>query len=396
MRILLLSANYNLPVEGGAERSLRFLAEGLVDLGHEVKVASIGNADAKEVVRGVGHKRLRHGNIYSPTPPARARHPLLKFVWHAIDSYNPIMAQRFGAVIDEFGPDLVHTNVMAGVSVSAWPTVKRRGLPLVHTLRDYYVPCARSTMFRNGHPCMDICFSCYPFRWAARPLSQRVDAVVGNSRFILDHHLRLGTFTDTPLKRVIYNGYSPPATPQPPSPESGRLRVGYLGKLTLEKGVEWLLEVFSTLPENEFELTLAGSGAPNYERTLQNRFASEHVRFLGFVPPTQLFTSVDLLVVPSLWPEPLPRTVFEAYGHGIPVLGSDRGGIPEILHHGETGFVFDPDKPQGLLDHLWSLQRDRGLLARLRAGAEAMAGNFLPKRVAREYLELYRAVIKST
>ena len=307
-----------------------------------------------------------------------------------------VMAQRSGAVIDQFGPDLVHTNVMAGVSVSAWPAVKRRGLPLVHTLRDYYVPCVRSTMFQNGHPCTDICFSCYPFRWAARPLSQRVDAVVGNSRFILDHHLRLGTFTDTPLKRVIYNGYSPPATPLPPSPESGRLRVGYLGKLTMEKGVEWLLEVFSTLPENEFELTLAGLGAPNYERVLQNRFASERIRFLGFVPPTQLFASVDLLVVPSLWPEPLPRTVFEAYGHGTPVLGSDRGGIPEILRHGETGFVFDPDKPQGLLDHLWSLQRDRGLLARLRAGAETMAGDFLPERVAREYLELYRAVIEST
>jgi len=70
------------------------------------------------------------------------------------------------------------------------------------------------------------------------------------------------------------------------------------------------------------------------------------VEFLGYVPDTQFYTRVDVVVTPSLWDEPLPRTVLEAFGYGLTVISTARGGIPEVVIPGETGYLIEPNKPE--------------------------------------------------
>lgn len=392
MKLLLINANYDSKVVGGGQRSLAFLAEGLVSRGHHVRVLSSGPSDLRETVGGVEHVRLRHHNLYWPFDGV-PRGGATRAAWHALDSYNPFSARVIGSEIDAFMPDLVHTNVMAGISASVWRSVARRGLPLVHTLRDYYVVCARSELFRGGRVCEGTCSDCALFTALPKRLSSQVHAVVGNSHAILGAHLVRGAFARTPLRRVVVNGYRPPERPTRPAPRVDRLRVGYLGRLDASKGVGWLLDAFESLPDDRFSLDLAGTGADEYVQTLRERYTSDRIRFLGFTKPGDVFRHIDVLVVPSLWPEPLPRTVFEAYAHGVPVLGAARGGIPEAIDAGVSGYVYDPEDPEAFRGMLLALERSPEALAQLQVGAAHKASEFSPERVVSEYLEVYRDAI---
>jgi glycosyltransferase involved in cell wall biosynthesis len=88
-----------------------------------------------------------------------------------------------------------------------------------------------------------------------------------------------------------------------------------------------------------------------------------------------VFSSIDALIVPSLWNDTFPGVVFEAFGYGVPVIGSRRGGIPEMIVHGENGLLFDPDDGQGLVAALRSAM-DPALRARLAAGAARSAARY--------------------
>src|SRR5262249_38354253 len=124
--------------------------------------------------------------------------------------------------------------------------------------------------------------------------------------------------------------------------ESDRIRFGFLGQLRPVKGIEELVDAFLSLPSGSAELLIAGKGDAAYERLLKAKTAErDDVRWLGFVDPQQLLNEIDVLVVPSLWQEPLGLVILEAFAHGRPVIGSQRGGIPELITR-ETGWLYDP------------------------------------------------------
>jgi glycosyltransferase involved in cell wall biosynthesis len=81
---------------------------------------------------------------------------------------------------------------------------------------------------------------------------------------------------------------------------------------------------------------------------LRNRASGLNVDFPGKVAPAAFYESVDVTVVPSLWHEPLARVIFESFAHGVPVIASARGGSPELVLPGRTGWLFDPDQAQAL------------------------------------------------
>jgi glycosyltransferase involved in cell wall biosynthesis len=59
------------------------------------------------------------------------------------------------------------------------------------------------------------------------------------------------------------------------------------------------------------------------------------------VDPASVFARIDLLVVPSLWEEPLTRVIAESFAAGVPVAVSRLGGMPEIVDEGQSGYVFE-------------------------------------------------------
>jgi glycosyltransferase involved in cell wall biosynthesis len=215
---------------------------------------------------------------------------------------------------------------------------------------------------------------------------------VGISRFMLDRHLAHGYFAGVARHEVIPNGYRPPAAPPPARPGGGPLRVGFIGQLTPVKGVELLLREACGLPQGGWELRVAGRGAPEYEERLRGLCPSPEVRFTGFTRAEEFYRELDVLVVPSLWHEPFGMVVIEAFAHGVPVVGSRRGAIPELVAEGRTGLLFDPDAPGELRRALAGLVAEPGRAAGMRAACLERARDFDPDGVVRAYRALYREV----
>jgi len=126
--------------------------------------------------------------------------------------------------------------------------------------------------------------------------------------------------------------------------ERCELRVGYLGRLDPPKGVHLLRDALRRARHrSSVQLLLAGPPGTDedYARATTDWAASdERVRYLGVLEPGELswfFSTIDVLAVPSLFPEIGPLVVLESLAHGVPVLGSDLGGIAEWVRSGVNG-----------------------------------------------------------
>lgn len=357
MKILLLNALYHPRELGGAERSTRLLAEGLHDRGHDVTVACLGPEEETErwEVNGVQVRGLPLHNVYWLYDDEE--HPILKPFAHVLNTYNPLMKREVGKVLEEVKPDVVHTHTLSGFSPAIWKTTKEHEISLVHTLREYSLLCPRN-MRKRGHTCDTICWTCRPCAAPRRRLSNHVDAVAGVSRFTLDRHLDMGYFEDS-KKEVVYNAYDPPNEVTPPSKiYSGEPRLGYLGGLNKRKGFGWLLKTLYEAEET-WDLYIGGRTGSDYVRRLREKYETEHTHFLGYVDPASFFERIDILVVPSLWPEPFGRIVIEAYAHGVPVMAASRGGLREIVIDGKTGWLYDPERPSTLTDRISCIEEEK-------------------------------------
>ena len=396
MKILYINTLYAPNNVGGAERVVQSLAEGVARAGHQAVVVSAAAQAGTQTnwVNGVKAYYVGLKNVYWPYEDKRF-HPALKAAYHVLDTYNPWMGRAVARILDEEHPDLVHTNNLAGFSSLAWQLVKKRDLPLVHTLHDYYLLCPRSSMFRNGQPCTTQCARCRVFALMRNRLSNHVDVVVGVSRFILERHLEFGYFATTPRRRVTNNGYrkeSKESVALPRATWSLPIRFGYIGRFALEKGPKVLLESVSRLTKGTWSLDMAGSKHTLYGRYLRAKYETPSIKFLGYTETEVFFKKVDVLVIPSLWHDPLPTVIIEAYAHGVPVVGSNKGGIPELVEEGRTGFLFDPAQPNDLAVKLQRFIDEPPRLRDMRLACLEKAKDYMSERVIAEYLEVYDTV----
>lgn len=193
---------------------------------------------------------------------------------------------------------------------------------------------------------------------------------------LLPRHLR-------PRVRVVHNGVDTTLFSEPRSPRGESLRVAFLGRVIPSKGVHVLLEAANCLARPDIEITVIGRpgfarDAPlsTYERRLRRlaEGSAAAVSFASFLPRGDLpvaLSQVDVLVVPSVWPEPFGLTALEGMAAGAAVIASDVGGLPEAL--GSAGILVPPGDRGALAEALAALAHDPRLLARAQVAARAHA-----------------------
>lgn len=133
-------------------------------------------------------------------------------------------------------------------------------------------------------------------------------------------------------------------------------RVGFVGRLDVEKGTDTLAAVIERLPR-DVGFVFVGDGP--HRETIQRRLAADvregRVEFTGWVDheevPAQL-NRIKLLVMPSAPTEGLPSTILEAFACGTPVFATPVSGIRDVVQEGETGFLMDDTDPAGLADRI--------------------------------------------
>ena len=381
MKILFFSEQYFPNISGGAEIFVQLLAEELVNHGHTVYVCSIADTAYRNTKNGVNLIYLKHHNIYWEYQ--HRGNALEKAIWHTIDMYNLSFRRDISQIISEVSPDIVHTNNICGFSSVVWAIVKEHHIPLVHTIHDHYLLCYRTTMFHQNKVCEKRCLLCRFGSVFAKYESQKVDAVVGVSRYILEEHLKNGYFKNSKIQIAIANGFKVSRRPQI---ERAKNVIGFMGSITPVKGIERLISDFYRLEQDGWKLKIAGKGSDDYIFSIKEKYVNENIEFVGRVNPDEFMSLISLLVVPSLWNEPFGRVVVEAMYNNCPVIVSNRGALPEIVK--DKQYCFDPDDPDSLYRLLNSFINGRIVWEPI-----DFDRHYLISSVVKEYVKVYRYLL---
>lgn len=394
MKILFLHSLYAPHIGGGAEIVVRQLAEGLLGRGCDVAVLATGPERGlhEEILGGVRIYRAGLYNLYWHYTQTRLN-PLLRLGWHYRDRYNRSMRQHVREVIEREQPDVVICNNLTGWSVSAWDEISAAGVPIVQVVHDLYLLCPKDTMFSKGRSCSRQCRICSAFRQHHGAASAQVAAVIGVSRFILDRVSEGGYFSRA-SRHVVHNsttaGDNP--SPAPRQNHSGLLRFGYIGTLSENKGVGWLIAQFQALSINA-TLEIAGRGKLDYEAQLKAMADPAKVRLVGYKHADNFMRNIDVLVVPSIWAEPFGLVAVEACARHLPVIATNMGGLPEIIQDNLNGLLCSPADPDSLGRAMLRLYLDSGLRQRLSQQARDSVAPFLNMD---RMLDQYQSILHAT
>jgi glycosyltransferase involved in cell wall biosynthesis len=167
----------------------------------------------------------------------------------------------------------------------------------------------------------------------------------------------------------------------------------YLGRLVAPKGIEELCQAFIRFAGDRPDVILRVAGWGTLETPLREKYrAQRNIEFTGPVfgaQKTKLFAESDILVVPSLIPEPFGIVVAEAYAHGLPVIASRTGGLPEIVREGETGFLVDPGSLEDLQTAMQKVYENSGCMDTMSGNCFEEAKKYTLSKMADGYLGLY-------
>ncbi len=165
----------------------------------------------------------------------------------------------------------------------------------------------------------------------------------------------------------------------------------FLGRMVETKGVRFLIDLWRDPRLREFNLVMAGDGPLAAELRPQS---PPNVQWVGHVEghvKQQLKAGCRAILFPSVWPEPLSTVAYEAYEMKKPIVASNLGGMPEIVHHDKTGLLLKPADSEAWMAAILSLGRDRGLSSRLGTrGREWLDREVSPARWVEQFNEIAR------
>lgn len=317
------------------------LVRGLPERGFDVHVAlqSPGPLNALLDADGIPWTPIRtHRWIGSPRGPLR----LMR---------NRLLDARTSKRIAEFAREkravLVHTNTLS--SPVGAVIAHKAGLPHIWHMREA-VDTDPGSVFIEG------------FDHAKRFIDETTDRVFCVSDALAEETAR---YADRSKIRRLHNGPLP-AQPVPLKDRetidpTGEIRLLTVGSLGPRKGQGEAIQALSVLRKLGYNarLLVAGDGSKEALSTLQNQATEQGVgdtvEWLGYVDPKPLYGSshISLVCGPR---DPLPRVGIESLAQGIPTVAIRSGGIPEIIDHEETGWLYD-GSPQALAESVDTLIR---------------------------------------
>lgn len=374
MRIMIVHSYYSPEIYGGAEYSVKKLAETLQSRGHTVRVLCSGGKDVIEHIDGVEVQRLRLNTLFRAkdvsTVPRWKR-----LLSHLISIWNYANAGMVDRAIKDFKPDVIHSNCLYGFSPIIWKVARKNFVRVVHTLRDYHLMCplvAMSCKYTNGEKCISPKKSCRLHRVENRRHSCYVDCVTAPSRCTLDVLVQDDFFKESE-KIVIPNAidFNVDTAEKTLNFRMNELKIRkttrfvYLGGLTEQKGIRWMVNAFRAIPQGkDVELAIAGKGL--LKDYIEAEAAKDsRIRYVGFLDEkhvTELLHNSDVLLCPSLWDEPFGRVVLDAYKSGMPVISSNGGALPELVKDSKTGFVVDVGDAGALCSAMQRFVEDTSLI----------------------------------
>lgn len=394
MRILL--ANKFHYRKGGAETYYLTVGAELERIGHEVAYFSMRHPDNLPCAWDKYFVTQReYNNVKNPIKAVRDGIALI---------YSVESKRNFDALCREFRPDVVHLNNVhrqITLSILDAPYLREQRVPVVYTAHDYVTVCPGYQMLDGAGVVCDRCLEDGRYRHcienrcvkgsraksalAALEASfnrvhhsnDRIDLVIAPSRFMRQKLVEGGWPSD---KVVVLQNFADDAILSRAASSGGDATdrehpyLLFFGRLSPEKGVDVLLRAFDrscpSLPQ-DMRLVIVGDGPEReqLEWLARELPCSGRIEFAGYQTGDSLQAYVEkasLVIVSSRWRENMPYSVIEAFAAGTPVIGTNIGGIPELVTEGETGFVCEPGDVESLAEAI-----RRGVAASLNPDAYA-------------------------
>ena len=217
----------------------------------------------------------------------------------------------------------------------------------------------------------------------------------------------------------IYNGILPAAENEPIKAKQAALDhfklkftddisiIGMIGRINPWKGQTYFVEIARALTgkTKSVHFVMAGDPFPGYEyireeigKKIKSYGLQTFFTDLGYQANNeQFFNLIDLLIVPSTLPDPLPTVVLEAMAHRKPVVGTAHGGITEMIIEGITGYLIPPDDPAASAEIIQQLVGNRSLQLQMGAvGRKVVNTRFSPERYKSLILEAVKKICKDS
>lgn len=305
-----------------------------------------------------GHKVIRYSRsndeISSMSLPQQIF--LVKNIIHSEKS-----KQQLFALLREQRPDVVHVhNTFMVMSPSVYDACRDAGVPVVQTLHNYRLLCPGWSLSRNGNVCEEciddglwrgVWHGCYRDSRLMTAAVALMTQVHRSKRTWQDSVNRYIALTNFARKKFIQGGLpastihvKPNFLESDPGERSSPGRpILFIGRLSTEKGIDVLLDAWQHL-NHPVPLVIVGNGP--LRKSLEVSVAEKrlsNVTFAGWLSRPEVFAALknaSALIVPSVCYEGFPMTLVEAFASGTPVLGSNLGGVQEIVKDGHNGLHF--------------------------------------------------------
>ncbi len=407
MKILLAHKYFKLT--GGAEVFFFETARVLEAHGNEVSFFSTNDSENKKT----------KFNSYFVDPPNYAVGNFLSRIFNIGRMvYSFSAKKKFKRLIEEIKPDIIHVfAIHVHLTPSILTAAYEAGVPVVMSCNDYKHICPNYKLYHHGH----ICTECRGKRFykaivnccckdslvfsVASSLEAYVHNMLDIYRKYVHTYLYASEFMaketelfwgrDSFRWELLRNPFDSRKYPLSVGCEDYAL---FFGRLVDEKGVDVLIRAAEFSPE--VKIKIVGSG-PDEEslHTLSQQLSLKNVEFLGPMWGDDLdsiLARARFVVVPSVWHENFPYVINQAFAFGKPVIGADRGGIPELVSHGERGLIYPAQDEKALATAMIELWTNPNRTTAMGRAAKLFSDDeFNDERFYERLMTIYKGVLNA-
>jgi len=394
--------------KGGSETYMFLLSDLLRQAGHQVIDFSM--QDPKNLPSAYSQYFIKHIDF-------NKREGLIRDLFKACHLlYSFEAKKKLKQLIQKEKPDVAHIhNFNFQLTPSILQILKKYKIPVVWTLHDYKVICPNYRLFTQGNVCERCkvykyynCFThkCLKNSWSLSFLAmlemylhkivlasyKSVSCYLAPSKFLAAKVLNW----QLPKDKVKQLYYSLDLAKFKPSEAVGEGLV-YIGRLVEEKGILTLLEAIKQLPDINLKIAGSGPQLPEIERFIES-YSLANVQLVGYKSGEELrnlISQAKLVMAPSLWYENNPLAILEAFALAKPVIGSNLGGIPELVKDGQTGYLFKPGSADDLAQKIKSLYYNNELILQMGKNCRGwVEKNCDAQKHLEEILKIYNEVLQ--
>lgn len=330
----------------------------------------------KELLEKKGHK------VYLYSKDSKE----IKTIWDKIRAaigffYNPWVEKELTKIIKEFKPDIAHFhNIYPLIGPTAYRVCKKFKIPIIQTAHNYRFMCPKGILFRRGKICEfcvkkkftypSILYGCYhQSRFASAVFScsflfhqliksfDLIGAFIFPSEFTRKYYVKN---LNLPLSKSYVIPYFVNIDRKSISKGKKGDYFLFVGRLSEEKGIIQLLNVFVTLPQ--LKLIVIGDG-PLRKEVLKNK-RYNNIIIKDFLSKKEIYNYMAkalATIIPSLWYETGPLVMIESFAFGTPVIVPELGVFKHVVIEKKTGIFYRCDDYKNLKSKLTNFSQHRQL-----------------------------------